>query len=245
MPVWSLQLARIASLPLNPGSVPYGGLIALGLLGLLCVLLGMLTNHYQSAVARKIHSLLKPFSYFTIVSLLLTTIIGGMDLMGMILWREGLSCCMWSLLVAVVITIVFSTTSFERIQRIKAAGSFLLLKYHYYAFEYLSHSLRPTLADASLIGAFFFSFMTLLVAMTLTIVFICYRCIMARESSSSSRDRLVYEVSTESMERVDLSEESYVNNPVKVHYDYEYEKVINAQITTTSWGVPLVGWSGF
>lgn len=200
-------------------------------------------NHYQPTTARKLNGALVPFAYFVIVILFITTLIGGNDFFGMILWKVGLACFLWTLTVAVIVVVLFATTSSSKIPKMKAAGIFLLLKSQLYGIQFLNSTMRAPQADAASIGAFFFTVMTLLCAVASTFVFVCYGCLAKREMRG--RDKLVYEVQAETNVDYTGYDNSFENNPIKMFYSgKDTDKLTQAQMNASAWGTPAIGWIG-
>ena len=146
----------------------------------------------------------------------------------------------------VIVVVIFVSVPPATMPRVKASGVFLVIKSLLYALLFLDMTMRQCLADAASVGAFFFSFMSVLCVLTLSLAYAGYRCFLRLEKEDD-RDKLAYEVQSDSVTAVATAtdwENSYENLPFRSFYENNNQQIVNGSLNANALGAPTLGWVG-
>ena len=96
-----------------------------------------------------------------------------------------MSCFIWAAIVGLII-IISMMNSGENGSRWRACGIFLLVKGHILSFGTLMNALHIPARDNAMVGAYFFSLMTLVIAVVVVMVHMALVCVRTRHIDSGS-----------------------------------------------------------
>ena len=238
MPIWALQLGRLAHIHVNPRDVPFGMLVVFGSLMLLAILAGATIRHLDQTIADRIRRALYPFSVLVLAFSLGHLVFGGLNMFPSVEWRSGISSFTWVIAGCVIFVILLSCSSPVKSVFLKSVGVVLLARSSSVAILFLDKCLASPLNDVAIAAAYTFSLLSVFALTVMIIMYSTWRYVTGKDTDTNC-DSTVN--STYITHQVDSE-----NDPPPAYNSTAHTALIEQAMTqhrkAGTWGAPVMGW---